>query len=373
MRRLNTVMDPAIACIALMLAAVGAAGADGLTTTVSGFGTLGGSFTSDSHYAYIHDPSEFRGATNQFDVGLESRVGLQATFGFGSGLSVTVQEVARERGDKTFDPATEWLYLQYEPGSDWKLRLGRVALATFLYSDSRLVGYAAPWFHSPNEVYSAEPFFYVDGGEVVWHKNVGPFRLGAQGAFGSTQVALQALGLSFTSTATDVFNVAVSLEYKDFLIRIAQTGDNGPVSVPLSANFVLSYHVHDRFTSVGTQYDDGRAIALAEWTRRSENDAPLLNEPFTESSQWYVAGGWRFGKFTPLAIYGHIHQEQSLLGSPRSWSTVAASLRYDVVHNIALKAQVSRPQASNSTYWVTGSAASGERVNVYSVGADFVF
>jgi len=81
------------------------------------------------------------------------------------------QEVARQRGDKSFDPGTEWLYAQYEPTRIGNA-VGRVALATFLYSDSRLSRYAAAWFRAPNEVYGAEPFFYVDGGEVLGTKTL---------------------------------------------------------------------------------------------------------------------------------------------------------------------------------------------------------
>src|SRR5581483_9600703 len=157
--------------VALALAATSAR-AD-ITTTISGFGTVGGSFTSNENYAYRHDASEFSGASNHFDVGLESRFGLQVKFDFGSGLSVTAQEVLRRRGDTDFDPGTEWAYLQYSPTSDWQVRLGRVVLPTFMYSDSRQVGFAQPWFRSPVEVYSQLPFDYLDGGQASWQKSLG--------------------------------------------------------------------------------------------------------------------------------------------------------------------------------------------------------
>ena len=82
-------------CAAISLAAATSASADGVTTTLSGYGTVGGSFTSDSNYAYRHDSSEFKGASNDLDLGLESRIGVQAVFDFGAEFSVTVQEVAR--------------------------------------------------------------------------------------------------------------------------------------------------------------------------------------------------------------------------------------------------------------------------------------
>jgi len=84
-------------------------------------------------------------------------------------------------------------------------------------------------------------------------------------------------------------------------------------------------------------------------------------------------GGWRFGKFTPLAMYSAYNVGASELPTARSrYGTWSGSLRYDVVRNLDLKLQVTRPQASNGFYWVAPTAAD-TRINVYSLGADFVF
>jgi hypothetical protein len=40
---------------------------------------------------------------------------------------------------------------------------------------------------------------------------------------------------------------------------------------------------------------------------------------------------------------------------------------------LALKAQLTRAQAANGTYWISGgNSASNAHINVYSFGADFV-
>lgn len=356
---------------ALALAASGAR-AD-ITTTLSGFGTVGGTFTGDSNYAFRHDASEFTGAANQFDVALESRLGVQAKFDFGSGFSITAQEVLRQRGNTDFSPGAEWLYAQYSPNSDLQVRLGRVVLATFLYSDSRQVGFAAPWFRSPVEVYSQLPFDYLDGGQVSWQKPLGQFVVGVEASYGSTKGVFESGGLSITSNSKDIFNAAVTLSYGDLLLRAAQTSLNVPTSIPLSATFSDDYQLHETFTTLGGQYDNGKAVVIAEWARTKQNDAPILNEPLTASSQWYAAAGWRFGKFLPLAVYGHIQEQQGLLYAASQYGSWSGSLRYDVVSNVALKAQISHAQASNGQYWVTTNPASNAYVNVYSLGVDFVF
>jgi hypothetical protein len=358
--------------VALTLAAVTSARAE-ITTTISGFGTVGGSFTSDSNFAFRHDASEFTGASNQFDAALESRLGLQVKFDFGSGLSATAQEVLRRRGNTDFSPGTEWLYFQYSPYSDLQVRLGRVLLATFLYSDSRQVGFAFPWFRSPVELYSQLPFDHIDGGQVLWQKAAGPFVVALQSSYGSTSGVFETGTLTIKSNAKDIFNVSGSVTYGDLLLRIAQTSLDVPTTLPLSATSSLSYQLHETFLSAGGQYDNGRAVVIGEWAKTKQNDAPLLNEPLQASSQWYAAAGWHFGKFMPLVIYGNVKEKQSLLYAPREHDSWSASLRYDVGSHVALKAQVSRAQGSNPQYWVTPNPASNTYVNVYSVGADFVF
>ena len=111
---------------------------------------------------------------------------------------------------------------------------------------------------------------------------------------------------------------------------------------------------------------------MTEWTRRTQNSAPVFGEPLTAGTQWYVAGGWRIDKFTPMVRYVSNKPATSLLeykGRP----SVGLILRYDVMHNVALKAQVDRYDADTSAVFKTPAAAPGTKVNVMSFGADFVF
>ncbi|HLZ98622.1 MAG TPA: hypothetical protein VKP66_11855 [Steroidobacteraceae bacterium] len=374
MRRLKITTRHAATAMALALGIAAAAEAgDGMTTSISGYGTVGGTFTSDSKFAYHHGVDEFTGASTTLDVGLESRLGVQAVFDFGSGFSVTAQELAKERADKSFDLGTEWLYAQYQATSDLKLRLGRVVLPAFLLSDSRNVGYAATWFRAPNELYALEPFQNLDGGQVVWHHGVGPVAVGLQMSYGTTRQNFLVNGLSLPSNANYGLNESATIEYGDFLVRAAQTKLVVPTTIPLSATYAISYDVVDKFTTVGVQYDDGKTIAMGEWAKRTQNTGPGLPLALGKSTSWYMAGGRRFGKLTPMVIYGKVDQGLTLLGPSGNFGAWSGSLRYDLVRNVALKAQLSRAQAADSVYWVANDPTSTKYVNVYSVGADFVF
>jgi hypothetical protein len=372
MRFANTTLVQATVAAIISLAAC-VAWADGITTSVNGFGTVGGSFTSDGNYAYIHSATEFAGASNSLDVGLDSRIGVQAVVSFDPQWSVTAQEVAKLRGSTNFDPGTEWLFAQYQPNSSLKMRLGRVELPVFLLSDSINVGYAAPWFRAPNNVYDAEGFEYLDGGQVMWQHSLGVLQLALEATYGSAEGSFNAGGYQLSAKSKSTFNAAVSISWRDLLVRYAETDLNVAATLPLSATETFNLDLHDRFHCVGLQYDDGKALLMGEWTKRDENNLPVLDKPVADDTSWYIAAGWHFGKFTPLAMYSVLNLTDSALQNPASYHTWDASLRYDVVRNLDLKLQVSHAQAANNAYWVMGNLASDEYVNVYSFGADFVF
>jgi hypothetical protein len=364
----------AAAMMASMLAAASAARADdGFNTIITGYGTVGGSMTSDSNSAYVHDVTEFKGASNTFNIGLDSRIGVQAVINYGPTLSVVVQELAKERGTDTFSLGTEWAFVQYAPTADLKFRLGRVALGTFLISDSRFVGYAQPWFRAPNELYGSFPFTDVDGGQALWHTNAGPVGVDLQLSYGTTSATLDAFGTLLSIAGKDVLNVSVALQYKNLGLRVAETKLTTPLTLALGPATVVSFNDHNKYVSAGIQYDDGNIIGMSEWAKTTENNIPLVNLPLTVSTQWYVAGGYRLAKLTPLLMYGKYDPGTSLESAAEKYGTWSASLRYDVVRNIALKAQFSRPPVGNSTYFINANEAIDKRVNVYSVGADFVF
>jgi hypothetical protein len=351
----------------------GLAHAEEATITVSGYGTVGGTFTSDGSFAYRHDSTEFVGAGNQFDVGLDSRLGLQAVLEYGDKLSVTFQEVFRRRGASNFEPGTEWFYAQYAFTPYVDLRVGRIAIDTFLLSDSINVGYAATWFHAPNEIYASEPFKFLDGAQAHWARYFGEVKLKLEGAFGQTSASLIIGGQSIVQSAKYAANLAATLEYRNWQVRIADTHISAPLTLPLGSGDTITYTTHDHFVALGSRYDDGRAVLLGEWTNRSQNDIPVLNKPLAAGSQYYVAAGWHLQKLTPMVVYGVYHSGNQLIAPPGEYKSWSGSLRYDVIHNVALKAQVSRTVAGNTRYWVTPEYSSSEHVNVYSFGADFVF
>jgi hypothetical protein len=347
--------------------------ADGVSTTVSGYGTVGGSLVNNDQYAYHHDITEFKGAANQFDTALDSRLGVQAVVDFGSGLSLTAQEVFRLRGNDAFSPGTEWLFMQYSPVPKLSFRLGRFADDLFLMSDVLNVGFASSWFQAPNVVYGAGLFRWIDGGQFIGRTEIGPISFKLDAAYGKNQATIDPNRMVSVIDATNVANVALSLEYESLTLRVSRNSSSAPFELPLSPSVVIKTTVHDIFQSAGLQYDDGRALLLSEYVRRTQNDVPIIDEPEAEFTSWYVAAGWRFGSWTPLVSYGAVIAAKSLASPPGTFNYVAASVRYDIARNIAVKAQITNAAAGNFEFWDVANPHSTSRIDVFGLGVDFVF
>ena len=59
--------------------------------------------------------------------------------------------------------------------------------------------------------------------------------------------------------------------------------------------------------------------------------------PLSATTNWYVAVGWRIGKYTPMVRHVASRTNGSLITAPDQKGE-GLILRYDVVRNVALKA-----------------------------------
>jgi hypothetical protein len=364
----------AAALLALVATSVQAANDDDkLQTSFSGFGTIAATTTDSSKSEYITSSTQFKGASNSLDIGLNSMLGLQGVVRFGERFSVTGQALAKRVEGKDFDIGAEWLYGQYRVADGVDMRLGRVVLPVFSLSDSRNVTYAQPWLRQPNEVYGGHPFSTLDGIQGLWTHSVGAVVLSAQASYGKTDANVQIPGLGVTAIpARNVSNFSASAEMGAWSVRVASTRVTSPLSLPLTPTTTLHYDVRDKFTQLGAQYDDGHAIVMGEWAKRTQNNVPGMSGPAVASNSWYAAAGWRFGSWTPLIRYAR-YKNTSSINPGADTSSIGVSLRYELARNVAAKLQWDRYDAAAVNAFKTPAATKGTKVNVLGVGVDFVF
>lgn len=389
-----------------LLAMAGAALADSpIKTHFSGYGTLALTSIDKSNQQFRTSLAQSSGASTTPDLGTDSRLGLQGVVDFGSGMSVTGQLLGQRRrvddtpnSNRDFDIGVEWLFAQYSPTPNLDLRLGRVVLPAFMISDTRNVGYSQPWLRAPLEVYAQQPLSNLDGLQANWRIPVGAAIFTVQPSYGkssfnlSSGVAQTNSTLILKGTTRQVGGLNLSLEYGDWLARVGQIRSTTPVSVDFTSGAVpnTNWNMKDNFTTFGLQYDNGQAIVMTELARRRMNDVPasppgysavdlatwgfygIGGKPLAKTQSWYLAGGWHFGKFLPMLTYGHETDEN--VDPHTSMHSISASLRYDLMNNVALKAQWTQYRSVNSTVFVMPTLPTDDhKVNVISAGVDFVF
>lgn len=359
----------------VMLYSAAAHADDKPAVKLSGYGTVAAATIDDESLEYSRNDIS-KGLKNQVDIGFDSRLGVQLDVDFQNGLSAMWQVVAKRRianltagDDKDFDIRTDWLYAQYQFRPGLNVRLGRMALPTFLLSDSLDIGYAAPWLRAPVHMYASSIVTSFDGVQANVKFDVGPVNISVQTSTGKSKTYLIQSGINTVLPVDPLNALNVVVEWNDWLARAGSMK---------SKSVFFDMPIKDTYDTAGLQYDNGKALVMAEYARRATkttlNDLDIVQR----CGFGYVALGWHFGKLLPLAMVSRfsIHYPTSLAGDQylRAASRAAGvSLRYDVAPNIALKAQVERFRAKDAVAFLAPRTDDPTRVHVYTVGIDFIF
>ena len=120
---------------------------------INGFLSVGANILDD-------DKASIAGADNQGGFKQDTVLGLQVQKQINDTTSATGQLVSRGSDDYSTEAA--WAFVTYAANDDLDLRMGRLRIPFFQYSDFLEVGYAFNWVRPPSEVYRV-PFSSLDG------------------------------------------------------------------------------------------------------------------------------------------------------------------------------------------------------------------
>lgn len=271
MAKLNTT---ALAVIALYTVAASAEDQVASIFSVSAFGTVGVVHSSEKKADYVSSVFKPNGAghTRDWSADVDSLVGAQVTANFTPQLSAVVQVISEQRYDNSYQPYVEWANVKYQFTPDFSLRAGRTVVPTFLFSDSRKVGYTTPWVRPPVEVYSLVPVTSSDGVDLSYRLHFGEITNTVQGNYGQKETRLA--DNTGKAKAREVWGISNTSEYGALTTRIAY--QKAYVTVDSLNSFF------DTFRSFGAQ---GNAIA----DRYDLKDTPV---EFVGIGANYDPGAW---------------------------------------------------------------------------------
>ncbi|MES2117321.1 MAG: hypothetical protein V4578_19330 [Pseudomonadota bacterium] len=346
-------------------AAGGAAPADPVRPplSVNGFGTFGYAH-SDQHggdYVFDNLQPQGTGRSHQWSSDVDSRLGVQLTANFTPQLQGVLQILSEYRWNNSYQPFINWANLKYAFTPDFSVRVGRIALASYLASDSRRVGYSNVMARPPIEVYRLLALKESDGVDASYRVR--------SGDTSNTTTVLYGKRTVTNTRGIDVHSSAV--------MGLFDTLERGPLTLH------AAYQQRDvdnqnpprgRFMSLGAAWDPGNWFASAEWARVSNYDGKGIE---AVRAAWYVNGGVRIGNLAPYATVSALKPLSDTGAAPIAQHTYAAGIRWDVARNIDLKLQWDQLHLGSGSYGTLQSVAPGTprggQVNVVSALADFIY
>lgn len=343
---------------------------------LGGFGTLGVSHSSQGLGDYVLDSTfpKGPGLSSNWATSNDSRIGVQVSANFTPKISAVLQVVSEYEADSNYRPGVEWANVKYAFTPDAYIRVGRIALPTFLYSDNREVGYSYPWIHPPVDLYRQLPMTNSDGLDASYRFEIGEAMNSIKIIYGRGKTDRP----TSTSTAKDLRGIFDTLEYGPATLRVGyQERETSTLNLLTG---VSGEWVPNSDLSIGAIYDAGDWFAMSEWIQRKST---------TKLNAMYLSAGRRINQYTPYLTYSRNSQASFLPGFPaptasaiqnakRSESTASLGMRWDFMKNADIKLQLDQVHLGDDSNGYLANVPAGvilygTRFHVISAVLDFVF
>lgn len=340
------------------------------------------------------DKVTISGYDNQGGFKQDTILGLQVNKQVNDSTNVTGQLVSR--GGEDYNTESAWAYVSYAASDNLDLRLGRLRVPFYYYSDFLEVGYAYDWVRPPEEVYNI-PFSSVDGTDLNYRFSTADIDHSLQLYYGRFELdsGLELKNFAGTALTSTMNDFSTRLSYhrieigtvsgSTFAGQVAGAGIGIDLSKPLlnaqgysdaevdtaKTDFVVQGE-ESGFYGLALGYDNGDISLIGELTQG------FAGTPFFPASQSYLVKlGKRFNDMTAHLTYTARENDlesgidgaiQKVLGFEDKQNSIIAGLRYDYASSTAIKFEV---QQHNE------EIVSGQKVDesgmLYSIALDLVF
>jgi hypothetical protein len=351
---------------------------------INGFLSVGASMLDDNK-ALIAD------ADNQGGFKQNTVLGIQIQKQVNDKTSATGQLVSRGSDDYSTEAA--WAFVTYAANDNVDLRMGRLRVPFFQYSDFLEVGYAYKWVRPPGDVYRV-PFSSVDGIDLTQRFSSGNLDGSVQVYYGRFQGDFKTptdvyaadfrnfTGVVFSANMGD-FGTRLSYHQAELILDIsdpaskfsqASAGAAGLSTLlgdPSAADDFSFDGQTSQFIGAAFTYDNGAYSAVAEWTALDHETSLILDD-----QAWLVSVSARFGEFTPHLTYstekdsfdsGNEGTIQEALPLQYEQTSITAGLRYDYDSSTALKFEIQNNDETKA------AGVDGDSATLYSVAVDVIF
>lgn len=343
---------------------------------LDGFGSLGLSHSSQSAGDYVLDSTipAGPGRSSRWAAGNDSRIGAQLTASFSPEVSAVFQVISEYQANNTYTPDIEWANVKYAVTPNAHIRVGRIALPTFLNSENRKVGYSLPWVHPPVDLYRVLTITNSDGIDATYRVEFGDAAHSVKAIYGSNKLDRPAS----ISTSRNMWGIFDTLEYGPATLHVGYQ-ERMSSSYGLLTG-VAGAWIKNSDLSVGASYDPGNWFANYQWIQRQST---------TNLTAMYVSAGCRIDQFTPYMTFSNNGRGSFVQGFPaptaaaivsanKSQRTVSAGMRWDFMKNVDLKVQYDRVKLSDNSngYLVNlpvNTVLYGTTFHVITAVVDFVF
>ena len=340
---------------------------------INGFSNIGISHSSQSLGDYVIDNSVPKGPglSENWSFANDTKLGVQLTGDLSPQISSVLQIVSEYQPNGTYNPEVQWANVKYAFDKDIYIRAGRIAIPTFLYSDTRKIGYSYPWIHPPVDVYSIDALTNSDGMDALYSFGIAQARNSITVFAGKGFNRLPTVSIHRRNMRL----IADSIEYGSALFRISYQDRQNSNDLIYSGAWIATSDL-----TVSASYDPGNWFLTSEWIQRKSN---------TLSTAMYISSGIRVKKFTPYLTYSLSNQASFIAGLPppsatdiqnslRSQNTTSLGVRWDFMKNTDFKLQFDQVHLGDNSNGFLANVPAG--VNLYgttfivtSAVLDFVF
>jgi hypothetical protein len=333
----------------------------------SGFGSLGVSHSSLNQGDYVLSDSMPKGVgrSSEWTESNNTRIAAHVAANFTPEISGILQVDAEYQANGTYNPRVEMANVKYAFIPNFYMRVGRLAIPTFIDSENHDIGYSFAWVNPPVDLYQLS-IHTIDGVDATYRSEVGDAVNSIKAMYGNK------------STAKDMWGLFDKLEYGQATFNAGYQRRRSSTQNLLTG--VTDAWIQNSDLSVGASYDPGDWFAMSEWIQRRST---------FKIHAMYVSAGYRIDKFTPYLTYSQISPGSFLAGYPpptataieranRAQSTVSLGVRWDFMRNYDFKVQVDRVTLSDNSngYLINvppGVTLYGSKFYVISAVVDFVF